>query len=274
MPSVMCTLSGLVVDDQGPVAGAAIRISHAVVAGSRSTTYETGTTSDSSGAFSFTVPQGSRVRFASSHVSAINSFDMNVPNNTTFNLGNFRADRVSEPAGQDASLLGSIPSAVKDYVSVVAYGNQAARQLVFTFTNIPVTLVKNATSTGGGGTKFYTFPQGLILPKVGSSNLTVANALDKSFLAAVGTTEQGTGGSLATTTSNILPSTAATTSSGVGTCKMKSTVSIPVPGTPMDGTSSAINLWLNACLNADATGAEALTFSGTITVNIEHGGDN
>jgi hypothetical protein len=112
------------------------------------------------------------------------------------------------------------------------------------------------------------------LPKGGSTNLTVANALDKSFLAAVGTTLQGTGGSLATTTSNILPSTAATTSSGAGTCKMKSTVSIPDAGTPMDGTGTAIDLYLNSCLNADATGAEALTFSGTITVNFEPLGDS
>lgn len=271
----LCTVSGLIVDGNGsPLPGAVLTVAKVVLDNARQASYEGPVTADSSGAFSLTVPQGSRVRFTSNDVSAINGFNYNVPNTVAANLGNFRADIASEAGARGAASTGSVPAAVAAYVSVREYGDEAMRKVVLTLTNLPVTLVKNGTSTGGGGTKIYQHPEGLLLPIGGSSNLTVANALDKSFLAAVGSTVQGTGGSLATTTSNMLPSTASTTSSGVGTCKMKSTVSIPVPGTPLDGTSSAIAVFLNACLNADATGAEALLYSGTITLVFAPLGDN
>lgn len=160
------------------------------------------------------------------------------------------------------------------YVSAEVYGNKYSKTYVFTFNAIPVTLVKNGTSTGGGGTKFWTFPDGLVLPIGGSSNLTIAAAGDKSFLASVGTAAADTGGSLSSTEANVLPSTAATTTSNAGTCKMKSTVSVPAPGTPIDGTSSPVAFYLNSALNADATGVEALTYSGTMTVRVDLLGDN
>jgi len=147
-------------------------------------------------------------------------------------------------------------------------------KLKFTLTATPVTLVKNGTSTGGGGTLLYTFPVGLVNPTGGSSDLTVANANDKSFLASVGSVAAGTDGTLTSTEISFLPSTAATTSTGVGTCKMKSTVTTPTPGLHLDGTSSAVTIYLNSCLNSDATGSEALTYSGTIIINGFHHGDN
>lgn len=146
--------------------------------------------------------------------------------------------------------------------------------LRFTFTATPVTLVKNGTSTGGGGTKIFTFPAGLVTPTGASSNLTIAAAGDKSFLASLGSAAAGTDGTLTSTEISFAPSTAATTSSGAGTCKMKSTVTIPTPGLHLDGTSSAVEIYLNSCLNADATGVEALTYSGTATINGWHHGDN
>lgn len=160
------------------------------------------------------------------------------------------------------------------YVSAEVFGDKYSKTYVFTLTALPVTLVKNGTSTGGGGTKIWTFPAGLVLPLGGSSNLTIAAAGDKSFLASVGSAAAGTDGTLTSTEISFLPSTAATTSSGAGTCKMKSTVTIPTPGTPLDGTGTSIPMYLNACLNADATGVEALTFSGTITYRVDLLGDN
>jgi hypothetical protein len=159
-------------------------------------------------------------------------------------------------------------------VAAIEYGDGVLHKTVLTLTNCPVTLVKNGTSTGGGGTKIYDFPAGLVLPLGGTSDLTVANALDKSFLASVGSAAAGTDGTLTSTEISFLPSTAATTSTGAGTCKMKSTVTIPTPGAPLDGTNTAVDMFLNACLNADATGAEALTFSGTITIFWLNFGDN
>ena len=159
-------------------------------------------------------------------------------------------------------------------VSVVQYVNGAFVTLDFTLTACPVTLVKNGTSTGGGGTTIFTFGQGIVQPIGGSSNLTIAAAGDKSFLAGVGSAAAGTDGTLTGTEISFLPQTAATTTSGAGTCKMKATVTIPTPGSKLDGTSTPVAIILNACLNADATGVEALTFSGTIRINCVLDGDN
>lgn len=272
---VLCTVSGVVRDSNGALLqGAVVSIGRAIVGGTRSTTYETSTTTNSSGEFSFTVPQGARVRFSSNDVSALNNWFYTVPNMVTAGLGVFRADAASETGARDATGVGSVPAAVAAYVSAREYGNAAMRKTVLTLTALPVTLVKNGTSTGGGGTKIYDLPEGLIQPLGGSSNLTIAAAGDKSFLASVGSAAADTGGSLSSTEISFLPSTAATTSSGAGTCKMKSNSTTPTPGATLDGTSSAAAMYLNAALNADATGVEALTFSGTITITWVQHGDN
>jgi hypothetical protein len=159
-------------------------------------------------------------------------------------------------------------------VTTEIYGDKYSKTIVFTLTALPVTLVKNGTSSGGGGTKIWTFPAGLVLPLGGSSNLTIAAAGDASFLGSVGSAAAGTDGSLTSTEISFLPSTAATTSSGAGTCKMKSTSTTPTPGSPLDGSPTPIAVYLNSALNADATGVEALTFSGTITIAVQLLGDN
>lgn len=145
----------------------------------------------------------------------------------------------------------------------------------FKFNSLSLTLTKNGTSTAGGGVKIFDFLQGLVLPLGGSSNLTVTNAGgDGSFLMSLGTTAADTGGTLATTEANFLPSTAATVSSGTGTCKMKSTSSVPTPGSPIDGSATAVDLYLNGALNADGTGKETLVVSGTVVLTWAFLGDN
>jgi hypothetical protein len=266
--AILCIVSGQVKDANGAAAaGAVISIERAIVDGVRSTTYETRAVADSTGAFSFTVPQGSRIRFASSDVSGINAWFYNVPRAVAANLGVYKADVATEVTYRQAPGTAAASSAG---VSV----RELPGQIIITLTNFLVTLVKNGTSTGGGGTLMYTMPQGLVLPQGGTSDLTIAAAGDKSFLASVGMAAAGTDGTLTSTEISFLPSTAATTSSGVGTCKMKSTVTIPTPGAPLDGTATAIPIYLNSCLNADATGVEALRYSGTITLNVLHLGDN
>jgi hypothetical protein len=266
--AILCIVSGQVKDANGAAAaGAVISIERAIVDGVRSTTYETRAVADSTGAFSFTVPQGSRIRFASSDVSGINAWFYNVPRAVAANLGVYKADVATEVTYRQAPGTAAASSAG---VSV----RELPGQIIITLSNFLVTLVKNGTSTGGGGTLMYTFPEGMILPKGGSSNLTIAAAGDKSFLASVGSAAADTGGTLATTEISFLPSTAATTSSGVGTCKMKATSTTPTPGGWLDGTGTAVPVYLNSCLNADATGVEALRYSGTITINYEHGGDS
>lgn len=269
----LCEVSGVVRDKLGVVAGAVIQISRARVANARDTTYETYTTTDSNGVFSFTVPQGAQIRFASNDVTPINGWNYEVPNTVAASIGSFKADPATEVSAREGGSIGSILAAAAPYVSVREYGDAAGRKLVFTLNALPVTLVKNGTSTGGGGTQFFTFNEGLILPGGGSSNLTIAADGDKSFLAAVGMAAADTGGTLSSTEISFLPSTAATTTSGAGTCKMRSTATTPAPGTNLDGTGTPIPVFLNACLNADATGVEDLTFSGTITILATNLGD-
>lgn len=273
--STLCVISGIVIDPNGsPAGGASIRAERVILNGSRQASYELNAVSGSDGSFSFTVPQGARVRFSSLHVSELNGWNLVAPNNITLNLGNFKLDKASELGGSALLGRGIIPTAVQPYVTAFKDIGDVARQLIITFAALPVTLVKNGTSTGGGGTKIFEFPAGMVLPKGGSSDLTIAAAGDKSFLAGVGSAAADTGGTITSTEISFLPSTAATTSSGAGTCKMKATSTTPTPGGWLDGTSTAVAAYLNACLNADATGVEALTFSGTITINYELGGDN
>jgi hypothetical protein len=272
--SQLCAVSGVVRDRNGVIAGAVISISRAWVAQARNSTYETQTVSDSSGVFSFSVPYASVIKFASNDVSEINGQQITVPSSPSKNLGVYVADAASSVGSKDLSGAGSIPAAASAYVTAREYGNEGGRKTVLTLAALPVTLIKNGTSTGGGGTKVYSFPAGLIIPRGGSSNLTVANALDKSFLASIGSAAAGTDGTLTSTEISFLPSTAATTSAGVGTCKMLGTSTTPTPGNHLDGTATSIDMYLNSCLNANATGAEALTYSGTITILWANGGDS
>lgn len=159
-------------------------------------------------------------------------------------------------------------------VTAELYIHGAFWTIDFTLASLLVTLVKNGTSTGGGGTKIFDFIPGLITPFGGSSDLIISAAGDKSFLAGVGSAAADTGGTLTSTEISFLPQTAATTSSGAGTCKMKSTVTTPTPGLHLDGTSTPVGVYLNACLNADATGVEALTFNGSLRLNGVFHGDN
>lgn len=271
---VFCEISGLVLDPGGrPAAGAVIRIERAIVGGSIDSAYHLSATSNSSGVFSFTVPQGARIRFASYDVSEIDSFVYTVPNTVAAGLGNYRADGASEMGSRAVLGTGAVPAAVAAQVVARETGD-IVRQITLTLTACPVTLVKNGTTSGGGGTKIYSFPAGLIQPVGGTTNLTIAAAGDKSFLASVGSAAADTGGTLTSTEISFLPSTAATTTSGAGTCKMKSTSTTPTPGACLDGTSTPVDVYLNACLNADATGVEALTFSGTIVLTVINHGDS
>jgi hypothetical protein len=177
-------------------------------------------------------------------------------------------------AGTNALKLGNdigTPAAGVTCVQTVVGGFVT---LDFTFLSFGVTLVKNGTSTGGGGTSFFTFNNGLVSPCGGSSDLTVLGQGDKSFLASVGSAAAATDGTLTSTEISFLPSTAATTSSNVGTCKMKATSTTPTPGARLDGSSTAIQCYLNSALNSNATGVEQLYYTGTLRLICIFDGDN
>lgn len=162
----------------------------------------------------------------------------------------------------------------KNGVGVSVSEKSGLHKTVLTLDAYSLTLTKNGTSSAGGGAKIYDFPAGLIKVIGATSNLDVSNAGgDGSFLMSLGSVAADTGGTLTGTEADITPSTAATVTSGVGTCKMKSSGTVPAAA-PFDGTTTALDLILNAALNADATGKETLVINGTITVVWVNLGDN
>jgi len=177
---------------------------------------------------------------------------------------------------KEVTVLDTVPGNVNPVagVSVQVIPSGFFYTLIFTLASVSLVMTKNGTTSAGGGVLLYTFRKGLVLPFGGATNLTVVSLADASYLASVGSAAADTSGTLTTTEISYLPSTAATTSSLAGTCKMKSTVTTPTPGTPLDGTSTPNPLYLNSCLNADGTGKETLVYSGTITVCVAHLGDN
>jgi hypothetical protein len=133
--------------------------------------------------------------------------------------------------------------------------------LDFTFTAMAITLVKNGTSTAGGGTKIFDFNAGYFMPVGGSVNATLSG-VNATYAVGIGTVVADTGGTLATTEQNLIP-TANVVVSTTGAIVNASTVSVPTPNTPIDGHSSAVDVYFNAAINADGTGKEALTVTGT-----------
>lgn len=157
--SVVCIVSGHVKDVNGAnAAGAVIEIERCVVANARSVTYEVRAIVDSSGNFSFTVPQGARLRFASSDVSAINGWNFTVPNTVAANLGVFKVDIATEVGARNATGAGT-PAART--VLATEYGTAGMRQTLLRLAKHPVT-VGNSSGVSFGGALIYTFPEGRI----------------------------------------------------------------------------------------------------------------
>lgn len=165
------------------------------------------------------------------------------------------------------SVTGGTPAGGAVIRSEVRAGNLVTT--VLSLPGVAVTMTKNGTTSGGGGVKIYDLPEGYTKVLGVTSNLTVAGVGSKSNVAALGTVAAATDGTLTSTEANICASTTAATTSGAGTLKFKGdTVSA------IDGTSTASDIYLNAALNADATGSETLTFTGTITLVWLYLGDN
>lgn len=166
-----------------------------------------------------------------------------------------------------------------------AGGDGPIRQTVITLTNVPMAI---SNTTSGGGVKVYDFPAGYIaiLGATGNPVWTTTSAIAGTLNASktgnwgLGTVVQANA-TLATTEINVLPGT------GVTPIAMVSSATINVAGTAtagalsgttvprFDGTSTAVDLYLNlafatdADLDADAT----VTVSGTLTVTWLNVGD-
>lgn len=156
--------------------------------------------------------------------------------------------------------------------AAVALDTSAAsvRTSTFTLTRLSVTMTDAGAAGSHGTHKLLTLPAGNIVFLGATCDLSVTAGAGgisdtAAVVAGVGTATVGTdNATLTTTEQDLVPSTAATLTGGVGAAKGKSlTAGIAV----FDGTSSAKEAWLNfAVPDADSTADDTLTVSGTVTL--------
>lgn len=173
--------------------------------------------------------------------------------------------------GATTTNLGSVPSAVEDYVTCVARraGNMAI--LDFAIEALPVTHTDATSSGSSGSAKIWDWANFALLPLGCRTNMTLTgdnlidgDAGDMAGVFALGSAAANAGDGALTGTEVDYAATAAFTLSDHTLAK--GTVVSGV-GTAIDGTSTAAAIYLNesgSAATSDANGV--LTFSGTITL--------
>lgn len=141
---------------------------------------------------------------------------------------------------------------------------------VLTLTAVPVTITDNGAN-GSGGTKIYDFPECVFVSLAATTQCTVAygSVTDANLIASLGSVTAAADATLTSTEANIVPSTAAATTSGAGTFAGDSTAS-----TILNGTATAVDLYLNLATSTDPSTNNSATVSGTITIVWVNAGDN
>lgn len=152
----------------------------------------------------------------------------------------------------------------------------AIHKTVLSLADLVVAMTDATTAGCHGSQKIYDFPDGniLILGAVtdlqivaGAGGIGDTAAVVGSLGSAAVSTDNAT---LTSTEANIVPSTAATLSSGAGNCDGESTS----PAT-LDGTTSPASAYLNLAVpDAGSSANDTITVNGTITLNWINLGDN
>jgi hypothetical protein len=127
-----------------------------------------------------------------------------------------------------------------------------------------------------GGTKIYDFPAGNVIILGATTDLAITAGSGgitdtASVVGSVGSAVAGTdNATLTTTEANIVPSTAATLTGGVGACDGESTAAAI-----LDGTATAVDAYLNfAVPDAGSSASDTLSVTGTVTIVWVALGDN
>ena len=179
--------------------------------------------------------------------------------------------------------VGTVPDAVKSYITVTEQGDNLVHRTVLNCVDLPVTITDDPGVAQYGGVKVYTFPEGLIFSKgaVVSGNLTggVTGTIIDAFTGvnALGTVVATTGSTLTGTEATWLQSTA----NGTAATKVAPIASVSVataltesPSRAVDGSTTPAPIFLNFAIADDATHTSGTgTFTGTITFNWEKIGD-
>lgn len=178
--------------------------------------------------------------------------------------------------------VGSTPNA---NIVVYEYGDAAARKTVLELNQVTITISDDAGVAQYGGVQVYDFPQCMLTIKGAQINGTLTAGVTGTIIdnydgdVALGTVTATTGATLTGTEANILPSTAI---SAGASDKLAPVDAVPIPTALtesgarwLDGTATAIDMFLNFVIDDDATHtAGTATFTGTIVFNWETLGDN
>lgn len=145
-----------------------------------------------------------------------------------------------------------------------------------TFDDLVVAMTDAGAAGSHGAQKIYDFPAGNIVILGATTDLDIVAgagglAANAAIVAGIGSVTVGTdNGTLTSTEANIVPSTAATLSTGEGAFAGQST-----GVTVLDGTATAADTFLNfAVPDAGSSANDTLTVSGTVTLVWLNSGDN
>jgi hypothetical protein len=161
-------------------------------------------------------------------------------------------------------------------------GNVASEQVgtvhktVLTLTALSVTMTDATTAGNQGLQKIYDFPEGNILILGATTDLAIAAGVGgitdtAAVVGSIGSVAASNAdATLTSTEANIVPSTSATLTGGVGAFGGQSTASAM-----LDGTATAVDAYLNfAVPDAGSTGNDTMSVTGTVTLVWVNLGDN
>lgn len=194
-----------------------------------------------------------------------------------------RVKRVNLDRQAEIAEIGTVPDAVKPYISVVEYGDNLAHRTILSCVDLPISFADDAGVAQYGGVKIYTFPEGLIFSKgaIVSGNLTlgVTGTFIDAFTGvnALGSVTAATGSTLTGTEATWLQSTANATAAAKIAAISSISVATALTETSsriFDGTSTPAPVFLNFAIADDATHTAGTgKFTGTITIAWEKIGD-
>lgn len=163
--------------------------------------------------------------------------------------------------------------AVGTNVTVVEEIPQVHRTIL---TVAQVIAMTDATTNGSEGSGIlYTFPEGNILILGAVANLTLtrvgtAIGATAALVAALGSVAAAADATLTGTEANIVPSTVATMTAGIGAMNKESTAPVT-----LDGTNTPAVCRLNLAVpDADSSGNDSITATGTVQITWINLGDN
>lgn len=195
----------------------------------------------------------------------------------------FQTPTIGRTRPDDASIVGSAPTTVAtglvSGLSVLEYGMEdIVRKTKFNFVNYPLAYVRtsstvSANSGSNNPGRIYTFPEGVIqvVGAVANVVLTTPFATSAGFLASIGTAQAAADATLTSTEANVIASTGTAIASSTGTF-----VGTPISTyiSPLNGSTTPINLYINVATADDTTASGNITLNGSVTVTWIAIGDN